>query len=227
MHRPLAAVLQLTGALAPWNRPLTLTPPIGLPLALTTRTVARAVQRPRLTAVSPCSRPMLSSCAGGNFRAVALPANSSRFGLPESCASTDGVDCASSCCVSCVGVSVGRDSSSSASVPATCGAAIEVPLSMRSAVWLRQSGADTHWPGASRSTQLPKFEKTARLSVLSLAPTVIAPGTRAGERRQALLFSLPADTTTWKPASSRLRTASSSIGWASAPRLMLTTAGRS
>ena len=44
------------------------------------------------------------------------------------------------------------------------------------------------------STQVPKFEKLARLSVLLLAATVIAMGSRAGDWVQALMLLLPAET---------------------------------
>ena len=50
------------------------------------------------------------------------------------------------------------------------------------------------WPGANRSTHVPQFENDARASVLVVAPTVIASGTRDGEPLQALAFSLPAAT---------------------------------
>ena len=42
------------------------------------------------------------------------------------------------------------------------------------------------------STQVPKFENDARASVLVVAPTVMAAGTRAGEPLQALALRLPA-----------------------------------
>ena len=47
-------------------------------------------------------------------------------------------------------------------------------------------------PGAKTSTQLPKFEKDARASLRSLAPTVRAWSTRAGEVLQASWLSFPA-----------------------------------
>ena len=51
-------------------------------------------------------------------------------------------------------------------------------------------------PGANRSRHGPKFEKLGRWSVVgSVAPTVIAAGTRAGEKPQASALLLPADTT--------------------------------
>ena len=50
-------------------------------------------------------------------------------------------------------------------------------------------------PGANRSTQVPKLEKEARVSLLgSTAPTVIASGARAGEMLQASPLLLPAAT---------------------------------
>lgn len=50
-------------------------------------------------------------------------------------------------------------------------------------------------PGANRSRQVPWLEKEERASDWVVAPTVRAFATRAGERVQALVFSLPAATT--------------------------------
>ena len=47
-------------------------------------------------------------------------------------------------------------------------------------------------PGARMSTHLPQFENVASLSWLSVAPTVIAVATLAGEKPQASWSSLPA-----------------------------------
>ena len=47
-------------------------------------------------------------------------------------------------------------------------------------------------PGAKMSTHVPKFENDARVSVLSVAATVIAAATRAGEVVQASVLLLPA-----------------------------------
>jgi hypothetical protein len=47
-------------------------------------------------------------------------------------------------------------------------------------------------PGAKMSTQVPKFENDERASVIVVAPTVIAFGTRAGEELQASALLLPA-----------------------------------
>src|SRR4051812_49679814 len=78
------------------------------------------------------------------------------------------------------GVAVGLALRYRAAAPATCGAAIEVPLSVAVIVALPIQSDLTSTPGATRSTQLPKFEKSANPSVLLLAAAVIAAGTSAG-----------------------------------------------
>ena len=55
-------------------------------------------------------------------------------------------------------------------------------------------------PGALISTQVPKFEKPDFPSLDIVAPTVIALGALAGERRHASVDSLPAAATTMIPA---------------------------
>ena len=47
-------------------------------------------------------------------------------------------------------------------------------------------------PGAKISTQVPKFEKDERASVLVVEPTVMALATRAGDEVQASVLLLPA-----------------------------------
>ena len=69
-----------------------------------------------------------------------------------------------------------------------------MPLIVLVAVSLVYQAEVMLWPGAKMSRQVPKFEKLARASVLVVAPTVIAVGTRAGEKLQALALSLPAAT---------------------------------
>jgi hypothetical protein len=71
--------------------------------------------------------------------------------------------------------------SSSAAAPATCGEAIDVPLIVRIAELLPIQAEVMSTPGAEISTQLPVLLKVASASLLSVAPTVIAAGTRAGE----------------------------------------------
>jgi len=51
------------------------------------------------------------------------------------------------------------------------------------------------FPGANRSTQDPELENEARMSLLSVAPTVMAVETRDGENWHASLPLLPAATT--------------------------------
>ena len=82
----------------------------------------------------------------------------------------------------------------SAAAPATCGDAIDVPLSEAVAVLLVYHAERIATPGAKRSTHEPKFENEARRSALSVAPTVSASPVRAGDTLHAFWFSLPAAT---------------------------------
>lgn len=81
-----------------------------------------------------------------------------------------------------------------AATPATCGVAIDVPLSVAVAVSLVRHADMMLEPGAKISTTLPKFENDERASVLVEDPTVIAAATRAGEELDAFVFALPAAT---------------------------------
>ena len=87
-----------------------------------------------------------------------------------------------------------------AKAPATCGHAIEVP----DIVWLPWSfvlmAASVPTPGAKMSILEPKFEKEARTSLTSEAPTVKESGQEAGEKLAASESELPAATTTGMPA---------------------------
>ena len=80
----------------------------------------------------------------------------------------------------------------SAIAPATCGAAIDVPLIVFVAVLLVCHAEVMLAPGANRSRHEPKFENDARASLDVVAPTVFAAATRAGEELHALAFELPA-----------------------------------
>ena len=62
-------------------------------------------------------------------------------------------------------------------------------------------------PGALMSTQLPKFEKYANPSLMSVAPTVIADGSLEGELLQALAELLPAATAKVTPDATARATA--------------------
>src|SRR5438046_1951960 len=92
----------------------------------------------------------------------------------------------------CAGVKDGFAESTRAEAPVTCGVAIEVPLIVFVAVSLVSHDDVMFTPGAKMSTHVPKLEKEARLSLMSVAPTVMAPGTRAGEKLHALALLLPA-----------------------------------
>ena len=68
-----------------------------------------------------------------------------------------------------------------AAKPATCGAAIEVPLMVWVAVDEVYQADLIELPGAKRSRQVPKFEYEALASLLVVAAVVMADGSRAGE----------------------------------------------
>ena len=86
------------------------------------------------------------------------------------------------------GVRVGVALRIRAAAPATCGAAIEVPLIVLVAVSPVLQAEVMFWPGAKMSVQVPQLENEARASVFVEALTVIASGVRAGEALQALAF---------------------------------------
>src|SRR5262245_21003310 len=112
--------------------------------------------------------------------------NSSRFGEPApGFTMTPGVASATSRSRTCCGVKVGFADRTSAAAPAVCGVAMEVPLSTAVAVSDVIHADVMFTPGANRSRQVPKLENDARTSVMSDAPSVIAVGTRAGEKLHA------------------------------------------
>jgi len=92
----------------------------------------------------------------------------------------------------CCGVHDGFADATRAAAPATCGVAIDVPLMVLVAVSLVFHADVMFTPGAKMSRQVPKLENDARWSVRSVAPTVIAAGTRAGLKLHALALLLPA-----------------------------------
>jgi hypothetical protein len=73
-----------------------------------------------------------------------------------------------------------------------CGVAIEVPLMVLVVLSLVFQAEVIFTPGAKMSRHAPKFEKDARASLESVAPTVMAAVTSAGEVLQALALLLPA-----------------------------------
>src|SRR6266550_4639573 len=106
-----------------------------------------------------------------------------------------------------------------------CGAAIEVPLRTAVAVLLVFQSDVMATPGAKISMQAPKFENTARTSLISEAAAVNALGVRAGETVHAFLLALPAAIAYATPAAMEFVTAWSSASKALPPRLMFATAG--
>src|SRR5688500_4360655 len=126
---------------------------------------------------------------------------SSRFGVPApGAAMTSVLVWASSFAETSAGLSAGFADSRSAAAPATCGAAMEVPLMVAFAVVELMPADAMPAPGAYRSTQGPKLEKEACRSEESLAATVKTSGTRAGELSQASTMELPAATATETPS---------------------------
>src|SRR5215470_5201799 len=123
---------------------------------------------------------------------VPAPTNSRRFGEPVPgltmwlrVASLNIWD------ATCAGVRVGLAPRMSAAAPVTCGVAIDVPLMVLVAVSLVFHAEVMFTPGAKMSVQVPKLEKEARLSLMSLALTVMASATRAGVKLQASALELP------------------------------------
>merc|ERR1719297_288022 len=121
----------------------------------------------------------------------------------------------------------GLASSTSAAPPETWGQAIEVPLKDVLPVSDRCDADTTLLPGAQMSVQLPKLLNEDRRSLLSVEPTVIADGTKAGENPQASRLLLPPATTTTTPEFTAASTASRMACWVpKPPKLIDATAGR-
>src|SRR5206468_5388053 len=112
-----------------------------------------------------------------------------------------------------------------AETPVVCGVAIDVPLIVFVAVLLEYQSEVMFTPGPKMSTHVPKFENDARVSVLSVAATVIAAATRAGEVVQASVLLLPAAMQNVTPELIAPLTASSRAWEAPPPSDMLATAG--
>mmetsp|Transcript_59126 Transcript_59126/g.183578 ORF Transcript_59126/g.183578 Transcript_59126/m.183578 type:complete len:261 (-) Transcript_59126:721-1503(-) len=133
---------------------------------------------------------------------------------------------ASMVCSTCAGERVESSASSSATPPATCGHAMEVPLMDAEAVSLLLWADVMEEPGAKMSMQLPKLLYPARLSLDVVAATVMALGANAGEKPQASSFSLPAATTTVTPLATDASMAVDTLRRVPRPpRLALTIAG--
>src|SRR5262245_45497287 len=129
---------------------------------------------------------------GGGGGAPA-PVNSRMFGEPvPGLVILFGVPLDFSAAWTVAGDAVGLSPRNSAAAPATCGVAIEVPLIVFVAVSLVIQAEVMLTPGAKMSRQVPKFENEARWSLISVAPTVMAAATRAGEELHAFALLLPA-----------------------------------
>lgn len=109
-------------------------------------------------------------------------------------------------------------------IPATCGAAIEVPLMVLYPPPFQVELMLT--PGAQKSTGgLPKLEKEAHALLEFMAETVkiFGPFTLAGEVVLASLLSFPAANTNRMPVEDAAKIASSKACETGPPRLMLAT----
>ena len=116
----------------------------------------------------------------------------------------------------------------SAQTPATCGAAIDVPLSASYPPPVTDDVIES--PGAHSDMNVAAFENHATWSCLSVAPTLTADEMHAGAESPNGQPSLPAATTVATPIARRLSMIGL-YGWSShgaskmsAPRLMFTDA---
>ena len=156
--------------------------------------------------------------------AMMNPVYSSRLGVPSrGSVILLAVAFSTSAAATCAGVALGYRWRYSAAAPATCGAAMLVPLIVSSAVVLVYHADTMPVPGANRSTHDPKFEKLERASRSVEAATVMAAGALAGEKPHASFVSLPAATTYTMPALIEFVTAVFIAVETPPPRLMFTT----
>ena len=149
------------------------------------------VVQPRL--VSKLSKNTVPDGGGGGGGGAPLSTKSRRLGEPvPGLPTTPAVASATSSLRTCDGVQDGFTEAISAAAPAACGVAIEVPLIVLVAVSEVFHAEVIEEPGANRSRHVPKLENDDRASLLVVEPSVIALGTRAGEKLQALALELPA-----------------------------------
>src|ERR1041385_7861576 len=106
-------------------------------------------------------------------------------------------------------------------MPAVCGAAIEVPLIVFVDVSVVSHADLIDTPGAYQSTHAPASDQLGARSLRSLAATVIAAATRAGDEPHASAPSLPAATEYATPSAIDRDTARSSAALTPPPRLLL------
>lgn len=115
----------------------------------------------------------------------------------------------------------GRRDNSNATTPLTCGAAIDVPLSVVHEPFRAVDWIDS--PGATRSTNGPWFENPGEPSRASVAPTAMASGTAAGKKRTVLPLLPAAATNTTPEATARATISSSARDRVVKPQLAFTT----
>jgi hypothetical protein len=130
-------------------------------------------------------KPSLVGGTGGGTVSVLIcdgDENSSRSGVPFFRSATRrGVAWVTMWAATWAGVQFGSWERRTAAAPATWGDAMEVPDKIAAAVFEVCHAAVIALPGANRSRHEPWLEYDARASVLVVAPTVIASGTREGE----------------------------------------------
>ena len=111
--------------------------------------------------------------------------NAKRLGLPFALPTTFVVEAVMTACLIWLADALGLSCMNSAPIPATSGDAIDVPLSVRDPALLVLDAEGICTPGLKTSTQGPKFEKLARLSFRSVAPTVRVSDEEAGHTLHA------------------------------------------
>src|SRR6266511_1181226 len=160
----------LNDALAPLGTPLADSDTVcALPEVVAVLTVA-LVEPPAVTAPEPGETEMEKSLPAG-----ALTTKRSLFGEPvPGLTTTPLVALLTRKSRTCCGVKPGLAAATRAAAPATCGVAIEVPLMVLVAVSLVIQDEVMLTPGAKMSTQVPKLENEARLSLLSVTQSMPA-----------------------------------------------------
>lgn len=136
---------------------------------------------------------MVVSGADVSAASVVVVSNS-RFGEPAASVTVPVVAPPLMTSATVAGDAAGLVCKNSAAAPATCGAAIDVPLIVAVATSDVCQEDVMFEPGANKSTHVPQFENDDRRSPVLVEATVSALAARPGELRQASAFSLPAAT---------------------------------
>lgn len=184
LQTPAVEVVHLRPVPPTVKLPVTMAPATAAPLASLTvmPTVARQPLRMRLAEPVKTDTDTTVLVGGGGSVPVEAPVNISKLGEPAPALVTlPTVALVLMASPTCAGVADGVDCRICAASPATCGEAMDVPLIVLVAVVEVDQVDLIELPGAKRSTQVPVFEKLERASLLDVAPTVMADGSRAGE----------------------------------------------